>query len=523
MNHFDEFKPDTVEEQITQMAQAEAEGSTGSEVVQALQAFYARDASMIDRVWRRLESAQQESAVQEPSSQEEMRYERISSMQMPMSVAEQKAVYIPLTNPLRGKKRSFSRSFALLASAIVSVIVISSVIFALNSIRQSAVQPGGTVSPVIHHTSPTPAITPTDSMKPNPSGIYLVNALGVYRLDRVSGKQRWFYDIKADPNTKPGATHRVSTQVLLSNGVAYFGGNDFQSDNYNFFYLYALNATTGKLLWRQPVEAELNNLVKGEDGVIYASAVNDSGYAFNSDGSLHWSRSFSSGALSPRSFVQLEQGVLYATNGETISAFRAENGQQIWAESSAAGGFIGGIKVVNGVLYATNYIPSTDSSGAGSSYVQAYRASSGDLLWQSQSIEQSLFAAPGAANGFVYAGSASGQVYALDVRNGQIKWQKNAGHSIYAPVYPSGNTLIAATAGAGDAHIIAYNATTGNQKWSQLSASFESPSDRYMVVTASKVYYSSLGSVHVMSLAGGQQIAEFPVSEGQHSTLTVVE
>ncbi|HET8842973.1 MAG TPA: PQQ-binding-like beta-propeller repeat protein, partial [Ktedonobacteraceae bacterium] len=264
-------------------------------------------------------------------------------------------------------------------------------------------------------------------------------------------------------------------------------------------------------------------LVKDEHGIIYAGIGGDAGYAFNSDGSIRWFRAFSNDPSSPRQLIQVEQNVLYAERNQTISALSTQDGQQIWSKTTSSGGFIGGISVANGVVYVTSYVLASDPQAESTSYVEAYRATDGALVWQSRPLNQSLFAAPVVANGLVYVGSPNSQVYALNVENGQVKWHQNAGHSVFAPPYISDRILVIGTSGVDDAHIIAYNAVTGTQKWSHPSFSFDGPSNEHMFVSANRVYYGFNGSIHVLNLANGQQIAAFTAGSGTDTRFTVVE
>jgi len=80
-----------------------------------------------------------------------------------------------------------------------------------------------------------------------------------------------------------------------------------------------------------------------------------------------------------------------------------------------------------------------------------------------------LFAPPVAANGFIYAGSTTGSLYAINAASGQVAWSDRLGHPILPPDFWSGNRPVTAMAiGSGMLvvpaadHLIGYTSGTSS-------------------------------------------------------------
>lgn len=109
----------------------------------------------------------------------------------------------------------------------------------------------------------------------------------MYALNASTGTLIWQYTLYSIYNNIPGF---INSSALVVNGNVYFGGEadtiPGQSDSY---YLYALNATTGSLLWQTQLINHVQPRISYANGLLYFSA-SDEVYALNaSDGSVLWS------------------------------------------------------------------------------------------------------------------------------------------------------------------------------------------------------------------------------------------
>jgi outer membrane protein assembly factor BamB len=77
--------------------------------------------------------------------------------------------------------------------------------------------------------------------------VYLPSRNGnVYALDAVTGKELWRFRFSPSFHS-PEETSTCPTRAVLSEGVLFFGGADYSSQN---GYLWALDASSGKVLWK---------------------------------------------------------------------------------------------------------------------------------------------------------------------------------------------------------------------------------------------------------------------------------
>jgi len=169
-----------------------------------------------------------------------------------------------------------------------------------------------------------------------------------------------------NPITGPMFTTIESSPAVV-NGVVYFGSDDNR--------VYALDISTGSLLWRYTTGYIVGSSPAVVNGVVYVGSGDGNFYALNaSTGALVWKHS-----------------------GDGYSI-----------ESSPA--------VVNGVVYF----------GADDSNVYALNATTGALLW-SFTTGDYVQSSPAVAGGVVYVGSNDGNVYALNATTGTKLWSVNVG------------------------------------------------------------------------------------------------
>lgn len=186
-------------------------------------------------------------------------------------------------------------------------------------------------------------------------------------------------------------------------------------------YLYALNATSGAMVWNYSTQIVGNSYRQPpavKNGIVYA--VNDGGFlvALNeSDGGMIWN--YSTGT--ERSFPTIGDGIIYMINsgGSTyIRAFNASTGEVIWSDNNDWwGNDDKSPLLVGNRLIEPNYYLDV---------IRAFNASTGSVLW-------SVFPSPGigytqmveaVANdqylfqGTKYNSNIASKIYVLDVTNG---------------------------------------------------------------------------------------------------------
>ena len=156
-----------------------------------------------------------------------------------------------------------------------------------------------------------------------------------------------------------------------------------------------------------------------------------------------------------RLFFTNNSGVMFAVNAKTGKrAWRFESGRCV-----AASPAVSGHTVFQAFL---NRPPcnSTRPPGRLEGEVIAFATGFGKIRWRTRigPTESS----PLVANGRVYVGDWRGRVYALDERNGRVRWTVQAEGRIKSALTLAGNRLYVGTY---DGYLYALNATTGKQIW----------------------------------------------------------
>ncbi len=217
----------------------------------------------------------------------------------------------------------------------------------------------------------------------------------VYALNASTGGLLWKY-----------TTGNSVTIPAVANGVVYIGSQDHN--------LYALNASTGALLWKFATGGLILSGPAVANGVVYVGSFDNNLYALNaSTGALIWSHT-TNGFWLPA----VANGVAYAVGGSSdpgLFAFDAATGVLLWkyvlqeASNTAP-------TVANGVVYFAN-----DNGNGFDGAVYALDASTGALLLQ-YTIGTAGFqlSSPTIVNGMLYIGSEDGNLYALGLPDQQM-------------------------------------------------------------------------------------------------------
>ena len=233
--------------------------------------------------------------------------------------------------------------------------------------------------------------------------VFVVNFDGLLRsFDAATGEAGWSVRL-------PGQ-YAFSSAPTAANGVVYVGGAGTGGT------VYAVDETTGALLWTAPVANGDNSspAVSG-DGVFVSYACRQV-YKFDpDDGDLFWHASgpcSGGGGRTPvyrddRLYVRDVLGnVVYdAATGTELAAFEADPAPAIGPS--------------NGYFL---------SSGT----LRGIELGSGRVLW-SFAGDGELVSAPIVVNQYVVVGSFTGAVFALDSATGEEVWSADAGAPIYPP------------------------------------------------------------------------------------------
>lgn len=256
---------------------------------------------------------------------------------------------------------------------------------------------------------------------------------GLYAIDAKSGERKRAY--------KP--VYPVVLPPAISSGVIYLGSIDDAS------YLYAINAKSGKKIWKYKTGGWLGiytPTIVGE--VVYVATGSSSGdnlYAIHTvTGKKIWSCRV---AKELGYFLTIVDKVIYVGSGDNnLYAIDAKSGKKIWtynlgyrARFSPA--------VADGVIYV----------GSSDKKLYAINAKSGKKIWTYQA-GGSFNYHPAIADGVVYVGSSDKKLYAIDATSGKKIWAYNVGdHVQFSPAVAGGVVYV----GSKDNKLYAIDAKTG--------------------------------------------------------------
>ena len=272
---------------------------------------------------------------------------------------------------------------------------------------------------------------------------------------------------------------------VVANGLVYF--SSVSPDN----TLYAVNASTGTLVWKQVGQATFTSPLV-VNGVVYAGLANDPGgvYAFNaSTGDLLWQYTTVSIV---ESAPAIANGVLYVGDGRGyLYAINASTGTLLWSYAVPSDEIDTSPAVANGVIYFVAVNPIYPDW---STTLYALNASTHQVIWQYQwpyaigglpvvasgkvfvnstafnantgallyVAPVTFFSIPALSNGVVYVGSDDNNVYALNANTGAIKWSFRTGDFVASsPAIANGVVYVESD----DGNFYALNASTGAPLW----------------------------------------------------------
>lgn len=238
--------------------------------------------------------------------------------------------------------------------------------------------------------------------------LYAQNYDGVLTaFDPATGKQLWSL-------TLPGQ-YSFTSPPTFAGGVVYTGGAGSGGT------LYAVDAASGTVLWTQPVANGDDSSPAVTASGVYVSYACEQTYAFDpKSGSPLWHHDTScsggggrtpvvgDGGVWVRDDAGMTPTVLNATDGTVRDTYEASG----WSPAPAIDGREG--YFVDGGVLKERYTPTLATR------------------WTFQGDGQ-ISTAPIVVNGYVYVGSQSGKLYALNGATGESVWSTDVGAPINAP------------------------------------------------------------------------------------------
>lgn len=233
--------------------------------------------------------------------------------------------------------------------------------------------------------------------------LFVLNYDGVLRaFDAATGAQHWIVDL-------PGQWSFTSPPTAWK-GMVYTGGAGSGGT------VYAVDGSTGEVVWTRPVANGDHSSPAVTDNDVYVSYSCPNAYDFDRlTGDQQWRYSDGCSGGGGKTPALAADGLYVRDSGGDVV-----------------------LDPVTGALkgvFSAGPIPAFDDTAGyflNGSMLEARDPVSGTMLW-SFSGDGRLTSAPVTANGYVYVGSASGNVYALRATTGELLTTVNVGSEIPAP------------------------------------------------------------------------------------------
>lgn len=257
--------------------------------------------------------------------------------------------------------------------------------------------------------------------------LYFVNNNAyAYALDADTGRELWKRRVGRLNASSPAFARNRLYLVNLEPG-----------------HVLKLDAKTGKTIWKRdlPGRAESSPIVIGrtvylgcEDGNLYAlSTVN---------GNVRWATQLGGEVKSAPAYYG---GKLFVGDyGGYMNAVDAETGKLVWQSGSLGPGF-----GASGAFYSTPAVAfGRVYAGNNDGRVYSFETGSGELAW-SYSTGGYAYSGPTVANTkhsppTVFIGSFDGNVYALGAKNGNLRWSRSAGGQVIGSLSAVGDIVYVA-------------------------------------------------------------------------------
>lgn len=242
------------------------------------------------------------------------------------------------------------------------------------------------------------------------------------------------------------ATNDILTAPAISNGIIYFGSEIGRQ-------LYAVNATTGALLWSKitGLSGGLIGAPIAANGLVYVGT----GYNFHAYNAQTGADVWTAKKIGYQNTTPLlNNGVLYVSSNGKLYAFNATTGALIWQSNP------GYVDTQSGMAFANNILYLVIRAPFGVDKLRAVNATNGATLWTV--TDGQATSPPVVANSLVYFPDYTHQlVNAYNATTGSLVWSKVMTNGAPFNLAIANNVLYVWHGGA----LEALNATTGAPLW----------------------------------------------------------
>jgi outer membrane protein assembly factor BamB len=248
---------------------------------------------------------------------------------------------------------------------------------------------------------------------------------------------------------------------LLEYSPVFVGGSLYGINNNGLAF--SVKARTGKARWKRQVASLNASAPAYSDGMIYLSNLEPRqvlGLAAY-DGHEVWKHPLP--GRSESSPLVVGNKVIVGCECNTIYALDKTTGKTIW-ERHVNGAVKAAPAYSDGIVYAGDY----------SGELTALHVRDGSIKWQTGSQGTSFgrtgqfYATAAIAFGRVYVGNTDGRMYSFDQQTGRLAWSHSTSNYVYAGAVAARTADTSPTVyfGSYDGTFYALDARTGNERWS---------------------------------------------------------
>lgn len=363
----------------------------------------------------------------------------------------------------------------------------------------NGIAPGGIQMPVAMYWRYTASLAPQNPAAPAVVGntIYYACRDRLYALEADSGRVIWRY-----PTDQPLDAQFRSTPAV-ADGIVYIGATDGN--------LYALSATTGNYLWSFRAQGAVLSPPTVVNDVVYFGSADGRVYAINAKtGEPIWRGGFRTLDAVNGAVAVADDVVYFISADQTVYAAAAATGMMLWRLR------------LNGTLYALSpVVADRNVYVVASNVLYVLQARSGRQLW-ARTLSDDIVAEPVAGNGTLYVLTRDGRVWCFD-NTSKLLWHTKEpvfdNPVLTAPTL-AGNVLIIGTARGG---IYALDASNGSILWKYLLQSSSSTPERpsFTDITAPPVVTG--GTLYIVSDDGSLTTFRADAPDNIPPTVTELE
>jgi outer membrane protein assembly factor BamB len=258
--------------------------------------------------------------------------------------------------------------------------------------------------------------------------IYVLDAAAhIYAFDANSGEPVW--DKGLEPRNKDdswmfgllGDDGKIDPTKGFGGGVCYDDGKLFATSG--FGEVVALDARSGKVLWRQNLGIPIVNAPTANGGRVFVSTQENHFYALaQSDGRRLWDHtgiSESAGILESTSAAVAGEYVMAPYSSGEIYALKVTNGRPAWNDMLTHSGVPTALSELDDIAGRPVVDRDTVYAISHSGVMAAINVNTGDRVW---SRDIGGIYTPWAAGDYVYVLTSEQELICLTRKEGKVKW-----------------------------------------------------------------------------------------------------